>query len=286
MPTAGKSDRLTPSKQTRKTSSNYGQGSPSNESHDSDSLDAVKRELVNGIEIFLKFRQEWDELVLNRSLSLVVKIMELEAEIRSTVENSCFLQKCPEDEVTLKDGYAWKQFCKLNAIHFELKGLLGDMTKLAFKIEELNEYFEALIRKSCTTHGTVRIFDGPIGLTWPLPRMSKVQFINLRELWIPLSLPPPFSTYVGDHLMNLSSQYLHSLQFHHSLYDVIVSQDTPVAEKQATVSYWACQPLMYDKNDLKDLLEVEFSNSFNGPNSLTPRKPTQKKALALNDWLM
>ncbi|KAH9468605.1 hypothetical protein MJO29_005016 [Puccinia striiformis f. sp. tritici] len=252
MPTAGKSDRLTPSKQTRKTSSNYGQGSPSNESHDSDSLDAVKRELVNGIEIFLKFRQEWDELVLNRSLSLVVKIMELEAEIRSTVENSCFLQKCPEDEVTLKDGYAWKQFCKLNEIHFELEGLLGDMTKLAFKIEELNEYFEALIRKSCTTHGTVRIFDGPIGLTWPLPRMS-------------------------DHLMNLSSQYLHSLHFHHSLYDVIVSQDTPVAEKQAAVSYWACQPLMYDKNDLKDLLEVEFSNSFNGPNSLTPRKPTLKK---------
>jgi hypothetical protein len=49
-------------------------------------------------------------------------------------------------------------------------------------------------------------------------------------------------------------------------------------EKQAAVSYWACQPLMYDKCDLKLLLEAEFPDFFthNVPNS-TPQKQTPKK---------
>ncbi|EFP78633.2 uncharacterized protein PGTG_04589 [Puccinia graminis f. sp. tritici CRL 75-36-700-3] len=251
MPPLSKSSHLTPSKQTRKTSSKYSQGSPSNETHEPDAIDPVRRELVIVVETFVKFRHEWDELVLNRSLNLILKIMDLEAEIRSTIQNSCFLQKCAEDKVVLEDGYAWKQFCKMNEHCRQLEILLGDLTKLGFKIQQLNDHFEALIPKSCGTHGIKMIFESPLGLTWPLPQIC-------------------------DHFINLSSQYIHSLQFHHSLYDVIVSQDTSTSEKQAAVSYWACQPLMYDKSELNDFLEVEFPNFFNGPN-LTPKKPMQNK---------
>ncbi|KNZ59783.1 uncharacterized protein VP01_1662g2 [Puccinia sorghi] len=326
----------TPSKQTRKTSSNYGQSSPKG---DPDPLEGVRRELLSRIDLFLKSRLEWDELVLNKSLDLILKSLDTQAEIRSepfcpsaslashhklflhleaqilqlkniaflsllpptssTVQNACFLQKCHEDEVILEDGYAWKQFCKLNEYYHELKALLDTMkcmredlmfffffffffffTNLAFKIQELNEHFETLVEKSCKTHSTRMIFEGPIGFSWSLPRMSKCRLeISIyrqhpRYGLFLADFSRPAST--GDHLISLSTHYLHSLQFHHSLYHVIVSQDTPLPEKQAAVSYWACQPLMYDKCDLKDLLEAEFPSSFNPPIS-TPRKVTQKK---------
>ncbi|OAV94639.1 hypothetical protein, variant [Puccinia triticina 1-1 BBBD Race 1] len=174
MPHPSKSSRITPSKQTRKTSSNFGQASPSHDKHETDSLESVKRELIHAIETFSKFRQEWDDLVLNKSLNLIIKIMELEAEIRSTVENSCFLQKCAEDQVVLEDGYAWKQFCKMNGHCSELEARLGDMTKLESKIQKANDHFEELVQKSCASHGMKTIFDTPVGLTWPLPRFCKV----------------------------------------------------------------------------------------------------------------
>jgi len=216
-----------------------------------DPTQGVRRDLLSLIHLFLKARLEWDQLVLNHSFALILKSLDTLADIRSTVQNACFLQKCPEDEVVLEDGYAWKQFCKLNDYYHELKAMLDTMTSLAFKIQELNEQFETLVEKSCKAHSIQRIFEGPIGLSWSLPRMS-------------------------DHFISLSTHYLHSLQFHHSLYHVIVSQDTPLPEKQAAVSYWACQPLMYDKADLKDLLDAELPGSFNAPPS-TPRKVTQKK---------
>ncbi|PLW18309.1 hypothetical protein PCANC_12496 [Puccinia coronata f. sp. avenae] len=232
MAISSKTNHQTPIRQTRKTSSNYGQGSPANEAHPPDPLHLVKRELISRIDDFLKSRLEWDELVLNRSLGLVIKIMNAEKEDRLTAQNSRFPPKYPGDDVIRRDPYAWKKYSRLNEYYSELKAILADMTKLAFKIQESNSDFEALVFKSCNPHGTQRIFDGPIGLTWPLPQIC-------------------------DHLIGLSSQYIHSLQFHHSLYNAIVSRHTPMPEKQAA---------------------AEFPDFFthNVPNS-TPRKQTPKK---------
>lgn len=209
----------------------------------------MRQELSYRLESFLKLRQEWDELVLSKSLGSIVKIIELESEIRSTIQNSCFLQKCDEDQVVLEDGYAWKMVCRLNDYHCKLKAILNDMSQLLLKIHELNDHMETLVHQACNTHGTKIIFNIPAGSTWTLPKLI-------------------------DHLTSLSSQYITSHQFHHSLHDVITSRDSTISEKQAALSYWACQPLMYDKNELKDLLAVEFpANSF-GPD-VTPRKYRQ-----------
>ncbi|MBW0460658.1 hypothetical protein O181_000373 [Austropuccinia psidii MF-1] len=210
---------------------------PSFQNEQDPTFESIKSDLKTAIDKFMSYRYAWDELALGRSLKLAIKIVEIEAEIQSTIENDCFIQKCKQNQVELRDGYAWRQFCKLNQIKSKLDMTLDEMSHLIQRIHALNDQLESLIKRSCHSYGNKQTFEQPISLTWSLPRFC-------------------------DHLISLSLKYTHSLEFCNVLNGVLNNlSDKPSAtslEKQAVLSYWSCQPLMFDKQELQDLIAIEF----------------------------
>lgn len=75
----------------------------------------------------------------------------------------------------------------------------------------------------------------------------------------------------GNHLLQLCVSFAESLTLCSTLRDVINSEQTTRSEKQAAVSYWACQPLLSEVSELKELLLVEVPDFLIEQNS-TPRK--------------
>ncbi|KAG0139309.1 hypothetical protein CROQUDRAFT_719053 [Cronartium quercuum f. sp. fusiforme G11] len=216
---------------------------PPAQTHESSLL---KLELRQKLEGFLIHRREWDEVVLSRGLTYALKIVELEAEIEATFQHASFVQECEESEVTLVDGYAWKQWRKLADYRSRLDTVLVDMANVYERFQVLNDGLEKLVQTACRINGIKATFDIPVWTTWSLPRFC-------------------------DHLLSLCVPFSTSLSLYNTLKDVISSKETTRQEKQAAISYWACQPLLPELAALKELLAVEVPDFLN-PQYSTPRK--------------
>lgn len=178
-----------------------------------------------------------------------MKILELEADIEATFQYASFVQACKEEDAKLKDGYAWKQWCKLVDRRSRLDTILTDMAKVYESLEGLNDELEKLIQTACRLNGIKSTFELPVWTTWPLPRFC-------------------------DHLLRTCGLFSDSITLYTTLRDVINSEEATRPEKQAALSYWACQPLLPDLSELKELLSVEIPD-FNPAQNSTPRNPTR-----------
>ncbi|KAH9819585.1 hypothetical protein DFH28DRAFT_886161 [Melampsora americana] len=101
--------------------------SPSTKNNQESSI--IKRELRQKLDTFLSLRRQWDEVVLSRGLGYAIKIIELEANIEATFQHESLIQACEEEDLKLKDGYAWKQWCKLVDQRSKLDNILTDMVR-------------------------------------------------------------------------------------------------------------------------------------------------------------
>ncbi|KAI8444941.1 hypothetical protein BY996DRAFT_6418296 [Phakopsora pachyrhizi] len=189
--TVSDNQRKSPSNQRVKLLS-LDNGDDDDSGRDQDRFRSLKSDLTVSLKRFISLRSEWDDIVLTKAIGQSIKVIELESEIESTLSNSdSVVRECEGmDQVRLKDGYAWKQYCKLDQLRQKLLVTIDDM------------------------------FNESIGLNRCL--------INV--------------------ISNTSTT------------DQDGKTTATMSERQAALSYLACQPMLYNRVELEEIFSVEIED--------------------------
>ncbi|CAH7676376.1 expressed protein [Phakopsora pachyrhizi] len=243
--TVSDNQRKSPSNQRVKLLS-LDNGDDDDSGRDQDRFRSLKSDLTVSLKRFISLRSEWDDIVLTKAIGQSIKVIELESEIESTLSNSdSVVRECEGmDQVRLKDGYAWKQYCKLDQLRQKLLVTIDDMFRVIQSVQDVIRQIEDLMFRSSKEFGNTIALESPVWYTWSLSRFY-------------------------DYILELSEQFNESIGLNRCLINVISNTSTTdqdgkttatMSERQAALSYLACQPMLYNRVELEEIFSVEIED--------------------------
>jgi len=184
------------------------------------------------------------------------------------LKNSGFLDETgPVSKEEIDIAYLIKQCSKIRRFHVQLYEALQAIENLLIRLESIPSTVEILLSEAGKTRGIDYAFHSPAWTTWPFSRFL-------------------------DEVTLLTAPYRPSLQLLQTLFEAITSSSIPYplpnisptplpdlprpssdtdpklvsfAERQAALSYWACMPLLKDRDEIggerwwEEICEVEVS---------------------------